>query len=73
MELKDLKKDICWFWKTKLKGNKKQEKNDSEQKVLALNDGENKQYKNGKLFKGMFNKRGKYGHRASDFWGNDNK
>ena len=30
MELKDLKKDICWFWKTKLKGNKKQEKNDPE-------------------------------------------
>ena len=29
--------------------------------------------KNGKFFKGKCNKCGKYGHRASDCWGNRNK
>ena len=73
MEFKYLKKDICWFWKTQLNGNKKQEKPGPEEKVLELNSREKKQYKNGKFFKETCNKCGKYGHRASDWWGNDNK
>ena len=51
--------------------NKEQEKSDPEETVLALNSGEIKKYK-GKLFKSKCNKCEKYGHRESDFWGNDN-
>ena len=39
MPYKDLKKEICWFWKTGLGGNKKHEKQDPEDKFLALNSG----------------------------------
>ena len=53
MSFKDLKKEIHWFWKTELNWNKKQEKPDQEEKVLALNSGEDKQYKNDNLYKGM--------------------
>ena len=39
-----------------------------------MNSGENKwKKKNRKFFKGECNKCGKYGHRASDCWGNCNK
>ena len=43
MTFKDPKKEIRWFWKTKLNLNKKQEKPEPEDKVTALNYGENKQ------------------------------
>ena len=37
MEFKDLKKDIHWFWKTELNGNKTQGETEPEDKVLTLN------------------------------------
>ena len=70
---KDLKKDICWFWKTKLNGNKTQEKTKPEEKFIALNAVDKKQKKNGKFFKGDCKKCRKYGHIASDCWENNNK
>ena len=39
MTKKDLKKEICSFWKTDLGGSKKQEK-EKEENILALKDGE---------------------------------
>ena len=39
MAYKDHNKEICWFWKTELGGIKKQEKQDPEKKVIALNYG----------------------------------
>ena len=41
-------------------------------KVIALNTRGGNQHK-GNFFKGKCNKCGKYGHRASYFWGNKNK
>ena len=65
---------MCWFQKIELNVNKAQEHFFPEEKVLSLNSGENKfNNKNGKLFQGESNKCGKYGHRASDYWGNSNK
>ena len=53
MKFKDLKKEIRWFWKTELNRRKTQEKEESEDKVLALKAVENKwRNKNSKLFKG---------------------
>ena len=45
MGLKDLKKEIRWFWNTELNRRKTQVKEEPEEKVLALNSGENKQIK----------------------------
>ena len=74
MEFKDLKKEIHWFWKIELNGRKIQEKAEPEQNFLALNPGENKMSnKNGNFFKVECNKCGKYGHRASDYWGSSYK
>ena len=42
MEFKDLKKEIRWFWNTELNRRKTQVKEEPEEKVLALNSGENK-------------------------------
>ena len=42
MEFKDLKKEICRLWKTKLNGTKTQEKEEPEEKVVVLNAIENK-------------------------------
>ena len=39
MAYKDLMKEIRWFWKTELGGNNKQEKQETDAKVLALNSG----------------------------------
>ena len=50
----------------------KQEKQDPEEKVLALKYTEKKQQKS-KLFKGMYNKCDKYDHRAAYSQGNENK
>ena len=52
---------------------KTKEKEESEEKFLALNARENKWInKNSKFFKGKYKKCGKYGHRASDHWGDNN-
>ena len=64
MALNNLKKYICRLWKTELNENKRQEKPETEEKVIALNSVEKKQYNNSKFFKGNFNKCGKYDHRA---------
>ena len=42
MAYKDIKKEICWFWKTELVVNRKQDKQEPEGKFLALNSVENK-------------------------------
>ena len=69
-----MKKEICWFWKTDSNRRKTQDKEESENKVLALNSGENNWRKNNsKFFKEECNKCDKYGHRASDCWVNNNK
>ena len=74
MAFQDLKKEICWFWKTDLNRNKTQEKIEPEDKVVALNSRENKcNNNNGKLFKVECNKCGKYDHIDSYFWRNSNK
>ena len=73
MEFKNPNKEIRWFWKTQLNGNKTQNKTEPEEKVIVLNNGKNKYNKNGKLFNGKCNKCGKYGPRASYFWGNMTK
>ena len=53
VEFKDLKIEIRWFCKTDLNRRKTQEKEESEDKVLALKAVENKwRNKNSKLFKG---------------------
>ena len=73
MEFKDLKKQICWFWKTDPNGRNKKEKEEPVDKVLSLNAREKKGRNNNiKFFKGEYNKCGKYGHRESDCWGNKN-
>ena len=56
-----------------MNGNNKKEKTEPEDKVIELKSGENKQYKNGKFFKGTCSKCGKYGHIVSGCCGNDNK
>ena len=69
-----MKKEICWFWKKESNRRKTQEKEESENKVLALNSGENNWRKNNsKFFKEECNKCDKYGHTASDCWVNNNK
>ena len=52
--------------KTELVGNRKQEKQEPEEKVIKLNSGEINQNKS-KFIKGTCNKFVKYGHRASYF------
>ena len=53
-------------------GSNKQEKQETEDKVLTINPGERKKHR-GNFFKGTRNKYIKYGHSASYFWGNINK
>ena len=65
IEYKYPKKEIRWFRKTYLEGNKKQQKQNPEEKVIPLNNGEKNQYK-GKFYQGTCNKCAKYGHRSSD-------
>ena len=72
MAYSEPKKESRWFWKIEFGGSKKQETKESKEKVLALNSGEIKQNKS-KFFKGTYNKRGKYGQRASDLWGNEKR
>ena len=72
IEYKDLKKEICWLWKTGLYRRKKQEKQDPEDKFLEINYREREQNKS-KFYKVTYNKFGKYGHRESGWWGNKNK
>ena len=73
MALNKLKKYICRVWKTQLNENKRQEKPETEEKVIALKSLENKQYNNRKFFKGNFNKCGKCDNREQYNWVNDNK
>ena len=63
---------MCWFWKIKLVGNKKQEKLYPEEKVILRSDRENNQHKSN-FFKGTYNTCDKYGHKASDFWRGEKK
>ena len=60
-----------WLWKKELGRSKKQEK-ELEYKVLKLNTGETKN-SNNKFFKGTCKNFGKYGHKATGFWGNKKK
>ena len=71
MAYKDLKKWIRWLWKKELDRSKKQEK-ELEYNVLKINTGETKN-SNNKFFKGMCKNFGKYGHKATNFWGNKKK
>ena len=74
MEFKDIKKEICWFWNIELNINKTKYKVEPEEKVLALNAGENKRNnKNEKFLKGKCKKCGKYGKIVSYCWGNRSK
>ena len=69
-----MKKEISWFWKTDTNGINTREKEEPEDKVLALNPGEKKWRNNkGNFFKGECNTCGKYGHIALDCWGNKNE
>ena len=74
MNFKYLKKEIRWFWKTELNRRKTQEKEESEEKVLALKAREKKwRNRTSKFFKDNCNKYCKYGHIVSDCWENNNK
>ena len=73
MQSKDLKKERRQFCKTDLNVRNTKER-EPEEKVIALNSGEKKwRNNNNKFFKSECNKCGKYGHRASECWGNKNE
>ena len=50
MAFKYLKKEKCCLWKTELNGIKTQEEHEPEEKIPALNSGENEYNKNDKFF-----------------------